>query len=171
MMFNYKAEYLFYQSCSVTLQIILSYDKLINQPALLKMAIWYITEIYILILQLSLVDLFAFTRSQLITFLSPFPIYQKKEQRCVEFRYFSLISFILSHSHSRASKEFWFMLILETLQNLTFYNPLLVLNFVFPPRNFIYGNISYIQRLQRFAKFIHSKIKYIFKIFSLKKNL
>lgn len=158
MMFNYKAEYLFYQSCSVTLQIILSYDKLINQPALLKMAIWYITEIYILILQLSLVDLFAFTRSQLITFLSPFPIYQKKEQRCVEFRYFSLISFILSHSHSRASKEFWFMLIL-------------VLNFVFPPRNFIYGNISYIQRLQRFAKFIHSKIKYILKIFSLKKNL
>ena len=158
MMFNYKAEYLFYQSCSVTLQIILSYDKLINQPALLKMAIWYITEIYILILQLSLVDLFAFTRSQLITFLSPFPIYQKNEQRCVEFRYFSLISFILSHSHSRASKEFWFMLIL-------------VLNFVFPPRNFIYGNISYIQRLQRFAKFIHSKIKYILKIFSLKKNL
>ena len=158
MMFNYKAEYLFYQSCSVTLQIILSYDKLINQPALLKMAIWYITEIYILILQLSLVDLFAFTRSQLITFLSPFPIYQKNEQRCVEFRYFSLISFILSHSHSRASKEFWFMLIL-------------VLNFVFPPRNFIYGNISYIQRLQRFAEFIHSKIKYIFKIFSLKKNL
>ena len=63
MMFNYKAEYLFYQSFSVTLQIILSYDKLINQPALLKMAIWYITEIYILILQLSLVDLFAFTRS------------------------------------------------------------------------------------------------------------
>ena len=63
MMFNYKAEYLFYQSCSVTLQIILSYDKLINQPALLKMAIWYITEIYILILQLNLVDLFAFTRS------------------------------------------------------------------------------------------------------------
>ena len=158
MMFNYKAEYLFYQSCSVTLQIILSYGKLINQPALLKMAIWYITEIYILILQLSLVDLFAFTRSQLITFLSPFPIYQKNEQRCVEFRYFSLISFILSHSHSRASKEFWFMLIL-------------VLNFVFPPRNFIYGNISYIQRLQRFAKFIHSKIKYILKIFSLKKNL
>lgn len=158
MMFNYKAEYLFYQSCSVTLQIILSYDKLINQPALLKMAIWYITEIYILILQLSLVDLFAFTRSQLITFLSPFPIYQKNEQRCVEFRYFSLISFILSHSHSRASKEFWFMLIL-------------VLNFVFPPRNFIYGNISYIQRLQQFAKFIHSKIKYILKIFSLKKNL
>lgn len=158
MMFNYKAEYLFYQSCSVTLQIILSYDKLINQPALLKMAIWYITEIYILILQLSLVDLFAFTRSQLITFLSPFPIYQKNEQRCVEFRYFSLISFILSHSHSRASKEFWFMLIL-------------VLNFVFPPRNFISGNISYIQRLQRFAKFIHSKIKYILKIFSLKKNL
>ena len=158
MMFNYKAEYLFYQSCSVTLQIILSYDKLINQPALLKMAIWYITEIYILILQLSLVDLFAFTRSQLITFLSPFPIYQKNEQRCVEFRYFSLIAFILSHSHSRASKEFWFMLIL-------------VLNFVFPPRNFIYGNISYIQRLQRFAKFIHSKIKYILKIFSLKKNL
>lgn len=158
MMFNYKAEYLFYQSCSVTLQIILSYDKLINQPALLKMAIWYITEIYILILQLSLVDLFAFTRSQLITFLSPFPIYQKNEQHCVEFRYFSLISFILSHSHSRASKEFWFMLIL-------------VLNFVFPPRNFIYGNISYIQRLQRFAKFIHSKIKYILKIFSLKKNL
>ena len=158
MMFNYKAEYLFYQSCSVTLQIILSYDKLINQPALLKMAIWYITEIYILILQLSLVDLFAFTRSQLITFLSPFPIYQKNEQRCVEFRYFSLISFLLSHSHSRASKEFWFMLIL-------------VLNFVFPPRNFIYGNISYIQRLQRFAKFIHSKIKYILKIFSLKKNL
>ena len=158
MMFNYKAEYLFYQSFSVTLQIILSYDKLINQPALLKMAIWYITEIYILILQLSLVDLFAFTRSQLITFLSPFPIYQKNEQRCVEFRYFSLISFILSHSHSRASKEFWFMLIL-------------VLNFVFPPRNFIYGNISYIQRLQRFAKFIHSKIKYILKIFSLKKNL
>ena len=158
MMFNYKAEYLFYQSCSVTLQIILSYDKLINQPALLKMAIWYITEIYILILQLSLVDLFAFTRSQLITFLSPFPIYQKNEQRCVEFRYFSLISFILSHSHSRASKEFWFMLIL-------------VLNFVFPPRNFIYGNISYIQRLQRFAEFIHSKIKCIFKIFSLKKNL
>lgn len=158
MMFNYKAEYLFYQSFSVTLQIILSYDKLINQPALLKMAIWYITEIYILILQLSLVDLFAFTRSQLITFLSPFPIYQKNEQRCVEFRYFSLISFILSHSHSRASKEFWFMLIL-------------VLNFVFPPRNFISGNISYIQRLQRFAKFMHSKIKYIFKIFSLKKNL
>ena len=158
MMFNYKAEYLFYQSFSVTLQIILSYDKLINQPALLKMAIWYITEIYILILQLSLVDLFAFTRSQLIAFLSPFPIYQKNEQRCVEFRYFSLISFILSHSHSRASKEFWFMLIL-------------VLNFVFPPRNFIYGNISYIQRLQRFAKFMHSKIKYIFKIFSLKKNL
>ena len=63
MMFNYKAEYPFYQPCSVTLQITLSYDKLINQPALLKMAIWYITEIYILILQLSLVDLFAFTRS------------------------------------------------------------------------------------------------------------
>ena len=61
----------------VNSQIILSYNKLTFR---------HIAEISILILQLTLVDLFTFTRSYLIVFLDPFLISQKDKWGCAEFR-------------------------------------------------------------------------------------
>ena len=90
------------------------------------------TEISILLSQLGLVDVCSFTGSYLLAFLGLLPISRKQVVlRGVSiFFFFKKIRF--GSLTRRASKEFLFFRgDLETLQNSTFYSPLLILNFAF----------------------------------------
>ena len=65
-------------------------------------------------------------------------------------------------SCSRASKEFLFRVILETLQKSTFCSPIRVLHFAFFLKEFETREIQ-------FTKFIQAKIKNVFKVFFSRK--